>query len=65
VNGWDYEKSVKDRAMIFAQGQSPYYNMAPLMELLKEADRLGFYLVAKTPVQQQAEAFASTSGGET
>lgn len=54
MNGWDYMESVQRRAYELAKDQSPYYNMAPLFELIQQADRLGCDIVKK-PVQNRAQ----------
>ena len=49
--GWEmmaeYEESVERRAYVLARGQHPAYNMVPLMELIREADRLGYAVTTK------------------
>jgi hypothetical protein len=44
------EQSFVDRAGKLAEGFSPYYNIAPLVDLVRKADAMGFDVVRR-PVQ--------------
>jgi len=50
-----YIESVQRRALVLLQGCSPYQNMVPTMELIKEADQLGYTLVRKSLAQCQED----------
>lgn len=43
----DYEHSVMQRALKLAEGQSPYSNMVPYMDLIRAADRLKLDVVRR------------------
>jgi len=45
VNYIEYEESVEKRARELTHGFPPEYNMAPLMQLIRDADRLGYKVV--------------------
>lgn len=46
-----YEETVMTRALALCKNQSPYYNIAPLMELIRQADQLGYAITSKAPVK--------------
>ncbi len=44
---FEYEQRMLAKARALASDQDPAYNIAPLLDLVKQADRLGFDVVAR------------------
>ena len=45
----EYERSVMQRALQLTGGGHPAYNIQPLLDLIKQADALGFDVIPKRP----------------
>jgi hypothetical protein len=43
----EYEHRMMSKALALVRGQSPMFNIAPVLELVKQADRMGFDLVPR------------------
>lgn len=51
-----YEQTIMDRALVLCKGQSPFYNIHPLVELIRQADKLGYAVVSKADVRPERHA---------